>query len=149
MAWKVAPLVTLFLALAAQQPPVNDPPNPYRTIEHPFTMPDGRTNVTRLVAGESSCAAEWRIEGTFTGEPYMGIEPTGKHVELRGLDQAHGSTLDHHVHRLTRLGTWVLISGSWYYSGGFHEIARQLRNATNVRHHLRRARHLRARGTIS
>jgi steroid delta-isomerase-like uncharacterized protein len=49
-------------------------------------MPDARTTVTRLVAGEQSCAVEWRVEGTFDGAPYMGIEPTGKHVEIRGLD---------------------------------------------------------------
>lgn len=50
------------------------------------SMPDMRTTVTRLIAGEQSCAVEWRIEGTFDGQPYMGIEPTGKHVELRGTD---------------------------------------------------------------
>ncbi|MET0614135.1 MAG: ester cyclase [Thermoleophilaceae bacterium] len=49
-------------------------------------MPDARTTVTRLVAGEQSCAVEWRIEGTFDGAQYMGIEPTGKHVEIRGFD---------------------------------------------------------------
>jgi steroid delta-isomerase-like uncharacterized protein len=49
-------------------------------------MPDARTTVTRLIAGEQSCAVEWRIEGTFDGAPYMGIEPTGKHVEIRGFD---------------------------------------------------------------
>jgi steroid delta-isomerase-like uncharacterized protein len=49
-------------------------------------MPDARTTVTRLVAGEQSCAVEWRIEGTFDGAPYMGLEPTGKHVEIRGFD---------------------------------------------------------------
>jgi steroid delta-isomerase-like uncharacterized protein len=49
-------------------------------------MPDAHTTVTRLVAGEQSCAVEWRIEGTFSGAPYMGIEPTGKRVEIRGLD---------------------------------------------------------------
>lgn len=49
-------------------------------------MPDMRTTVTRLVAGEHNCAVEWRIEGTFDGAPYMGLEPTGSHVELRGID---------------------------------------------------------------
>src|SRR3954447_5893930 len=34
---------------------------------------------------------------------------------LRGLEQAHRAALDDHVHRPTRLGQWVLISGSWYY----------------------------------
>lgn len=50
------------------------------------SMPDMRTTITRLIAGEQSCAVEWRIEGTFDGQPYMGIEPTGKYVELRGID---------------------------------------------------------------
>lgn len=49
-------------------------------------MPDMRTTVTRLIAGEHNCAVEWRIEGTFDGAPYMGLEPTGSHVELRGVD---------------------------------------------------------------
>jgi hypothetical protein len=31
-----------------------------------------------------------------------------------GGRQARGSTLDHYVHRHARLGTWVLISESWY-----------------------------------
>ncbi len=48
--------------------------------------PDATTTVTRLVAGEQSCAVEWRFEGTFDGAPYLGIEPTGKHIELRGFD---------------------------------------------------------------
>jgi steroid delta-isomerase-like uncharacterized protein len=48
--------------------------------------PDARTTVTRLVAGEQTCAVEWRIEGTFEGAPYLGIEPTGNHIEIRGLD---------------------------------------------------------------
>ena len=47
-------------------------------------MPDARTTVTRLIAGEQDCAVEWRLEGTFDGAPFMGIEPTGSRVELRG-----------------------------------------------------------------
>jgi steroid delta-isomerase-like uncharacterized protein len=46
-------------------------------------MPDARTTITRLIAGEQSCAVEWRLEGTFDGSPFMGIEPTGSRVELR------------------------------------------------------------------
>src|SRR5829696_6226297 len=33
---------------------------------------------------------------------------------LRGLEQAHRTALDDHVHRTPRLGQWVLISGTWY-----------------------------------
>ena len=46
-------------------------------------MPDARTTITRLIAGEQDCAVEWRLEGTFSGSPFMGIEPTGSRVELR------------------------------------------------------------------
>jgi hypothetical protein len=28
----------------------------------------------------------WRAVGTFSGAPYQGIQPTGKRVELRGVD---------------------------------------------------------------
>jgi len=49
-------------------------------------VPDGRTTVGRVVAGESICAVEWRLEGTFDGAPFMDIEPTGSHVEIRGFD---------------------------------------------------------------
>src|SRR4051795_5885697 len=46
-------------------------------------MPDARTTITRVIAGEQDCAVEWRLEGTFTGSPFMGLEPTGSRVELR------------------------------------------------------------------
>lgn len=46
-------------------------------------MPDASTTITRLIAGDQDCAVEWRLEGTFDGAPFMGIEPTGSRVELR------------------------------------------------------------------
>src|ERR1700752_2685350 len=33
---------------------------------------------------------------------------------LLRLEQAHRPALDHHVDRLTRMGSWVLINGIWY-----------------------------------
>jgi steroid delta-isomerase-like uncharacterized protein len=74
-------------------------------------MPDARTTVTRLVAGEQSCAVEWRIEGTFDGAPYMGIEPTGKHVEIRGFD-------------LIEIDDGELVSNTAYFDGA--AFARQI-----------------------
>ena len=74
-------------------------------------MPDGRTTVTRLIAGEQSCAVEWRIEGTFNGAPYMGIEPTGKHVEIRGFD-------------LFELEDGEIVSNTAYFDGASY--ARQI-----------------------
>jgi steroid delta-isomerase-like uncharacterized protein len=74
-------------------------------------MPDARTTVTRLIAGERSCAVEWRLEGTLSGAPFMGIDPTDKHVEIRGFD-------------LFELENENLVSNTAYFDGmGF---ARQI-----------------------
>jgi predicted ester cyclase len=42
-----------------------------------------------VVAGEPGherVTVRWHITGTFSGAPYMGIEPTGRPVDLRGMD---------------------------------------------------------------
>jgi steroid delta-isomerase-like uncharacterized protein len=49
-------------------------------------VPDLETTVGRLVAGEHNAAVEWRMRGTFDGAAFQGIEPTGKQVEMRGVD---------------------------------------------------------------
>jgi steroid delta-isomerase-like uncharacterized protein len=49
-------------------------------------VPDLETTVTRVVAGETQAAVEWRMSGHFTGAPFQGIDPTGRRVEMRGLD---------------------------------------------------------------
>jgi steroid delta-isomerase-like uncharacterized protein len=49
-------------------------------------LPDSEMRVQRIVADDSSAAVEWRLSGTFSGAPYQGLEPTGRHVELRGCD---------------------------------------------------------------
>jgi steroid delta-isomerase-like uncharacterized protein len=74
-------------------------------------VPDARTSVGRIVAGESSCAVEWRLEGTFDGAPFMDIEPTGKHVEIRGFD-------------LLELEGDQIVSNTAYYDGA--SFARQI-----------------------
>jgi transposase len=33
---------------------------------------------------------------------------------LRGMEQSRRSALADHVHRITPMGTWVLINGTWY-----------------------------------
>jgi steroid delta-isomerase-like uncharacterized protein len=48
--------------------------------------PDAQFSLTRLVTGEREAAAEWRMRGTFDGAAFLGIEPTGKPFELRGVD---------------------------------------------------------------
>ena len=74
-------------------------------------MPDARTTVTRLVAGEQSCAVEWRLEATLNGAPLMGIEPNGKHIEIRGFD-------------LFELEDDKLVSNTAYFDGA--GLARQI-----------------------
>jgi steroid delta-isomerase-like uncharacterized protein len=49
-------------------------------------VPDMEMTVTRVVAGETQAAVEWRATGNFTGGPFEGIDPTGRHVEIRGID---------------------------------------------------------------
>ena len=81
----------------------------YRSIF--AAMPDARTTVTRLIAGEQSCAVEWRVEGTFDGAAHMGIEPTGGHVEIRGFD-------------LFELEDGEIVSNTGYFDGAGY--ARQI-----------------------
>jgi steroid delta-isomerase-like uncharacterized protein len=49
-------------------------------------VPDLETTVTRVVAGETQAAVEWRMSGHFTGAPFQGIDPTDRRVDMRGLD---------------------------------------------------------------
>ncbi len=49
-------------------------------------MPDAETTVHNVVAGERQAAVEWRMVGTFTGEPFEGVSATDGRLDLRGLD---------------------------------------------------------------
>jgi steroid delta-isomerase-like uncharacterized protein len=49
-------------------------------------MPNAETSCLRVVAAETSAAVEWRMTGTFDGEPFQGVDPTGKPIDVRGLD---------------------------------------------------------------
>jgi steroid delta-isomerase-like uncharacterized protein len=49
-------------------------------------MPNAETTCLRVVASESSAAVEWRMTGTFDGEPFDGVDSTGKAIDVRGLD---------------------------------------------------------------
>jgi steroid delta-isomerase-like uncharacterized protein len=49
-------------------------------------VPDLETTVTRVVAGETQAAVEWRMTGHFTGAPLQGVDPTDRRLDLRGLD---------------------------------------------------------------
>jgi steroid delta-isomerase-like uncharacterized protein len=49
-------------------------------------VPDVEMTVTRVVAGETEAVVEWRLTGNFTGGPFQGIDPTGRRLDVRGID---------------------------------------------------------------
>ena len=49
-------------------------------------VPDFEMTLERVLAQENNVLVQWRASGDFTGGPLMGVEPTGRRIELRGLD---------------------------------------------------------------
>ena len=58
-----------------------------RVYQEMFTaIPDMRTIVDRITADDRVAAVQWRASGTFSGGPLRGVEPTGRQIEVRGID---------------------------------------------------------------
>src|SRR5580658_4710406 len=49
-------------------------------------FPDFEMTVERVVADRSTAVVQWHAAGRFSGGMFQGIEPTGKHVAIRGVD---------------------------------------------------------------
>ena len=49
-------------------------------------IPDFEMTVERVLARDDDVLVQWRASGTFDGGPLMGVDPTGRRIELRGLD---------------------------------------------------------------
>ena len=49
-------------------------------------FPDFTITVDRIVADDTTAVVQWHAAGTFTGGPFQGIAPTGRRVEIRGVD---------------------------------------------------------------
>jgi steroid delta-isomerase-like uncharacterized protein len=49
-------------------------------------VPDAELTIERLLAQDDNVLVQWRMTGTFSGGPLMGVEATGRRIELRGLD---------------------------------------------------------------
>ena len=49
-------------------------------------VPDAEMTLERVLAQDDNVLVQWRMSGTFGGGPLMGVEPTGRRIELRGLD---------------------------------------------------------------
>jgi steroid delta-isomerase-like uncharacterized protein len=50
-------------------------------------LPDLHMEVTDTVEDGETVFARWRLTGTHTGGPFSGIDPTGKAIDLDGMDQ--------------------------------------------------------------
>jgi steroid delta-isomerase-like uncharacterized protein len=50
------------------------------------SFPDLEFTFERVIADDRHATLQWRAAATFTGEPYMGILPNGKRVEVRTVE---------------------------------------------------------------
>jgi steroid delta-isomerase-like uncharacterized protein len=67
-------------------------------------FPDSEMTVARVAAGQNEVSLEWRMSATFTGGTFQGIEPTGRPVELRGVD-------------IIEIADGKIVSNTAYYDG--------------------------------
>ena len=49
-------------------------------------MPDFHVEVEQMAADGEAVFAHWHLTGTLTGAPFMGIDATGREIDLRGTD---------------------------------------------------------------
>lgn len=49
-------------------------------------VPDLHIDVVNIAGGGNTVLVRWHLTGTFSGAPWMGIEPTGSHLEIDGAD---------------------------------------------------------------
>jgi len=49
-------------------------------------VPDFEMKLDRVLTQDQNVLVQWRASGTFSGGPLTGIDPTGRRIELRGLD---------------------------------------------------------------
>ena len=77
--------VDVFYALGARE--VRGPAALTAFFEETFAAyPDFNMQVVSATGDETRAAIRWRITGTFSGATFEGIEPTGRRVELDGVD---------------------------------------------------------------
>jgi steroid delta-isomerase-like uncharacterized protein len=50
------------------------------------SMPNSEMTIEHTVSDERRCVIQWRMRGVNDGAPFMGIEPTNREIELRGVD---------------------------------------------------------------
>lgn len=81
--WK-ASSVDHFLALGRSVTGPDDLEAFFRSLH--AAVPDLNMDLESVVVSGSRAVVQWRLRGTFDGEPFGGIEATGRRVDLRGCD---------------------------------------------------------------
>src|SRR3954464_3417724 len=113
-----SPSTALMLRAACSIPPIQTP-NPskngpsssrYPTVNHFRPKPIGGEGA-RVEPGREHLAVH---AGELDLQPDLRLLQRHPRPLLRGVEQAHRSALAHHVHRTARLGSPVLINGTWY-----------------------------------
>ena len=49
-------------------------------------IPDYDMEIEQVIDGADAVAVRWRAGGTFEGAPFQGIRPSGRRVEIHGVD---------------------------------------------------------------
>jgi len=49
-------------------------------------MPDFHIDIERMAAEGETVFVHWHVTGAFTGAPFLGIDATGRSIDLRGTD---------------------------------------------------------------
>ena len=55
-------------------------------VETFAALPDFHIRADRIVGDAETVFVKWTLTATFSGEPWLGIEPTGDRIELEGID---------------------------------------------------------------
>lgn len=65
-------------------------------------VPDLRIEVEDVVVEGRRVVVRWTARGTFDGAPFQGIDSTGRHIELRGIDfvlmDEHGLVVENTIY---------------------------------------------------
>jgi steroid delta-isomerase-like uncharacterized protein len=106
-------------------------------------LPDLTMTVEHVVADDHAACVRWRLVGTFSGEPFQGIQPTGTRIDLRGTDAFieledglirhntifyDGAAFARQIGLLPARGSWL----EWLLIGGFNIKTRLLHGAFRV-----------------
>jgi predicted ester cyclase len=71
--------------------PVVGPLNGNKAVRDHFAaifaaLPDFHIDAERMASEGETVFVHWHMTGTFTGAPFLGIEATGRSIDLRGTD---------------------------------------------------------------